>query len=305
MNDLTLWIIFAAVVIPAFVIDLRSHKEDRVVEWREATLWSVAWIFLAICYGMLFFWRGGWGQVAEYFTSYVLEKSLSIDNLFVFTVAFNFFLVPRKFRHRILFWGVVGAIVTRAIFITGGVALVHKFSWMLYVFGAFLLIVSAKLAFFNKEEKNKEFHENGLVRFIKRVVPVTEHWVHDFFVTIENKFHVTPIFIVLLTIESTDVLFALDSVPAIFGVTTDSLIIYTSNIFAVLGLRSLYFLLEHILDKFRYLATGVNIILFFIGIKLILHDAVHIPTGWTLFVIVVVFAVSIIASLRKPEELET
>ncbi len=303
MSDPTFWIIFAAIIIPAFIVDLRSHREDHTIEWREAAVWSLVWILLAVCYGMLFFFRGGTVQVAEYFTAYLLEKSLSIDNLFVFTVAFNFFIVPSKFRHRILFWGIVGAIVTRALFIAGGVALVHKFSWVLYVFGAFLLLVSLKLAFFNKEEENKEFHENALVRFIKRVIPVTEHWVHDFFVKVENKLHITPIFLVLLTIESTDVLFALDSVPAIFGVTTDPLIIYTSNIFAVLGLRSLYFLLEHVIDKFRYLSTGVNVILFFIGVKLILHEAFYIPTSWTLFVIVSVFAVAIIASLLNPEDI--
>lgn len=304
MSDTVLWIIFVSVIVPAFLIDLWSHREDREVGWREAALWSVVWIFISVCYGILFYFRGGWEQVAEYFTAYILEKSLSVDNLFVFSVAFTFFLVPHKFRHRILFWGVVGAILTRAAFITGGVALVHKFSWILYFFGALLIVVSAKLAFFTKEDPRREFHENVLVRFIKRVLPVTEEWVHEFFQVIEKKLHITPIFVVLVTIESTDVLFALDSVPAIFGVTTDFLIIFTSNIFAVLGLRSLYFLLENILDKFRYLATGVNVILFFIGIKLLLHSALDIPVVWTLFFIVVVFAVSIIASLMKPEELE-
>jgi len=302
MSDTTLWIIFGSIIVPAFLIDLWSHREDREVGWREATLWSAVWIFIAVCYGMLFYWRGGFEQVAEYFTAYILEKSLSVDNLFVFSVAFTFFLAPHKFRHRILFWGVVGAIVTRAAFIAGGVALVQRFSLVLYIFGAFLLLVSVKLAFFTKEDSKKEIHENTLVRFIKRVIPVTEEWVHEFFKIIEKRIHITPIFIVLVTIESTDVLFALDSVPAIFGVTTDPLIIYTSNIFAVLGLRSLYFLLENILDKFRYLATGVNVILFFIGAKLLLHSVVDIPVIWTLFFILVVFAVSIIASLAKSED---
>jgi len=300
MNETVLWSVFAAVVVPAFAVDLWSHRQDKEVGAREAALWSFFWILLAMSYGMLFSWRGGHAQVLEYFTAYFLEKSLSIDNLFVFSVAFTWFTVQRKFRYRILFWGVIGAILTRALFIAGGVALVQKFSWTLYIFGVVLIVASVKMAFFTKNH-TQEVRETALVRFARRIIPVTEHWAHEFIVLIEGKIHLTPAAIVLLTIESTDVLFAFDSVPAIFGVSQDPLIIFTSNIFAVLGLRSLYFLLENLLNQFRFLSTGVNVILTFIGVKLLLHGFVHVPTIWTLFIISFILIASIVVSLALPK----
>jgi tellurite resistance protein TerC len=239
------------------------------------------------------------GEAAlAFFTGYLLEKSLSVDNIFIFVVIFSFFAVPAAYQHRVLFWGILGALIMRGILIIVGAALLKEFHWIIYVFGAFLIFTGIRMAVQRHEEVHPE--NNPVVKLLRRIMPVTENYEGEqFFVRRLGKLMATPLFVVLLIVESTDLIFAVDSIPAIFAVTDDPFIVYTSNVFAILGLRSLYFLLAGVVDKFHYLKLGLSAVLVFVGVKMVLVDIYKIPIGLSLAVIAGILTISIIASLRR------
>lgn len=300
-----LWIIFGLLVLAMLVLDLGVfHRRAHVVQLKEALWWSLAWISLALIFSLLvFFWKGS-EKALEFLTGYVVEESLSVDNLFVFLVLFSYFRVPRQYEHKVLFWGILGVLVMRGIFILAGVALIHRFHWLLYFFGILLIGTAVKLAF----EKDKEIHpeKNPILKLFRKLMPVTEGYENSkFFVRKEGRLFATPLLVVLLVVESTDVIFAVDSVPAVLGITQDPFIVYTSNIFAILGLRSIYFALAGIMSLFHHLHYGLAFILGFVGAKMLLAEIYKIPVGYALAVIVVVLALSIFASLIWPRQTET
>lgn len=304
-----IWIAFNVFVLAMLALDLGVfHRHSHAVSVKEALTWSVVWIGLAMVFNTLiyFFWdRLSPGSVysnqeaaLSFLTGYIIEKSLSVDNIFVFVLIFTFFAVPAAYQHRVLFWGVLGALVMRAILILVGAALLKQFHWIIYIFGAFLVFTGIKMAFHKDEEMQP--HHNPLVRALKRIMPVTDHYEGEsFFVRHAGKLMATPLFVVLLVIESTDLVFAVDSIPAIFAVTKDPFIVYTSNIFAIMGLRSLYFVLASVINKFHYLKLGLSVVLTFVGVKMLLTDLFKIPIGLSLGVIIGVLAISIIASLVR------
>lgn len=301
MNHTVGWIFFHLLVFFLLFLDLKVfHRKAHAVKVREAVGWSAFWIFLALCFNAGVYYFLGRQAALEFLTGYVLEKSLSVDNLFVFLLIFSAFKVPATYQHTTLFWGIVGALVMRAIFIFSGVALIHKFHWIIYLFGAFLIFTGAKLFF----EKEKEFvpSQNIAVRLFRKLMPVT-HDYHGvkFFIREHGKLAATPLFIVLLVIETTDVIFAVDSIPAILSITTDSFIVYTSNIFAILGLRALYFALAGMMQIFHYLHYGLGMILVFVGVKMVSADFFEIPIGVSLGVIAAILAVSMIVSAIFPK----
>lgn len=304
-----IWIAFNVFVLAMLALDLGVfHRHSHAVSVKEALTWSVVWIGLAMVFNTLiyFFWdRLSPGSVysnqeaaLSFLTGYIIEKSLSVDNIFVFVLIFTFFAVPAAYQHRVLFWGVLGALVMRAILILVGAALLKQFHWIIYIFGAFLVFTGIKMAFHKDEEMQP--HHNPLVRALKRIMPVTDHYEGEsFFVRHAGKLMATPLFVVLLVIESTDLVFAVDSIPAIFAVTKDPFIVYTSNIFAIMGLRSLYFVLASVINKFHYLKLGLSVVLTFVGVKMLLTDLFKIPISLSLGVIIGVLAISIIASLVR------
>lgn len=291
-----LWTLFFVIFIALFILDLRAHRGSEKTNIYQDWGWTLLWILAGVSFGFIVWWIRGSQAAAEYFAGYGLEKGLSTDNIFVFVMTFTFFNTPEDLRHRVLIWGIIGALIMRTIFILAGTALIVKFGFLFYVFGALLVVVSVWLAFFSKGEK-KDIDNNPLVRMIRKVLPVTSHWAREFIILVEGKRHATPTLIVLLTMEWTDLIFAADSIPAIFSVTTDRFIIITSNYFALLGLRSLFFVLEHEIKRFKYLPVGVNAILFVAGMKMLLKDIYHIPLGAAMAVIGVILFVSVIASL--------
>jgi tellurite resistance protein TerC len=266
---------------------------------KEALAWSIVWVVISLLFNLYIWYDFGTQKALEFFTGYIVEKALSVDNIFVFIVIFSYFSVPADYQHKVLFWGVLSAIIMRAIFIVAGAALIAQFHWILYIFGVFLIYTAVKLA----RQKETEVHpeRNPLVRFARKFFPVTsEYHGSKFFVRIDGKRYATPLFIVLVMIESTDVAFATDSIPAIFAITQDIFIIYTSNIFAILGLRALYFVLANFMKKFRYLKLGLSIILGFIGAKMLIEPFFDLPIEISLIVILAVLTLSVIASLRNP-----
>jgi len=297
-----LWTVFAVVIVAMLALDLGLfNRKAHVIRLREAFLWSAVWISLALSFsGLVNYWMGS-QKALEFLTGYLVEESLSVDNLFVFLIIFAYFRVPRQYEHKILFWGIVGVLVTRGIFITVGVALIERFSWVLYLFGAVLIFTAVKLAM----EKDKEVHpeNNPVLKFFKKLMPVTPDYEGSrFFLRKGDKLWATPLFVVLLVIESTDIVFAIDSVPAVLGITQDPFIVYTSNVFAILGLRSIFFLLSGIMNLFHHLHYGLAFILAFIGAKMLLSGYVHIPIGIALSVIAGTLALSILASLIWPRK---
>jgi tellurite resistance protein TerC len=239
-----------------------------------------------------------------FFTGYLIEKSLSVDNIFVFILIFSFFAVPAAYQHRVLFWGILGALVMRGTLIAVGAALLKEFHWIIYVFGAFLIFTGIRMALHRDEELHPE--KNPVVKFFTRFMPVTKAFEGDkFFVRHAGRLMATPLFLILLIVESTDLVFAVDSIPAIFAVTQEPFIVYTSNVFAILGLRALYFLLANVMDKFQYLKIGLSAVLTFIGVKMVIVDFYHIPTGVSLVVVAGILTVSILASLWKARITET
>jgi len=274
------------------------NRKAHVVSVKEALTWSGVWICLSLVFnGLIYHWFGE-AKAIEFFTGYVIEKSLSVDNIFVFVLVFKYFQIPSIYQHKILFWGILGALVMRVIFIFAGVALIEKFHWTIYLFGVFLIYTGYKM--FTEQDKQIEPEKNPVIKFFRRVMPVTHELRGDkFFVSENGRRYATPLFLVLILIETTDLIFAVDSIPAILAVTQDRFIVYTSNVFAILGLRSLYFALAHVIHRFIYLSTGLAVILVFVGLKMVLVDVFKIPTFISLIVIAVIITASIVLSLIK------
>lgn len=294
-----LWVGFNAFVLAMLAIDLGIfHRTAHTVSLKEATIWSLVWILLALLFNaILYLWQGP--EIAlQFLTGYLIEKSLSVDNIFVFVLLFTAFGVPVAYQYRVLFWGVLGALLLRGLLIAIGAVLLENFHWIIYLFGVFLIITGGRIAF----DKQTEIHleHNPVLRFVRRILPVTATYHADRFIVRQaGRMQFTPLFLVLIVVETTDLIFALDSIPAIFAVTTDPFIVYTSNVFAILGLRSLFFVFANIIQAFYYLRLGLAVILSYVGIKMILTDLYHIPTGLSLLVIAVVLTLAILASLLR------
>ena len=299
------WFAFIAFVIVMLAIDLGVfQRKAHVVKPQEAALWTVTWVTLSLTLGAIFYFWLGQEKAIEYITGYVLEWSLSVDNIFVFVLVFSYFKVPFKYQQRVLLWGILGALVLRGIMILVGVQLIEAFSWILYVFGAFLLITGLRMLF-SKGENDADLEKNPALRLVRRLIPVSSEYDGQKFFTVQNGVRMaTPLFLVVVVIEFTDLLFAVDSIPAIFAVTTDGFIVFTASIMAVLGLRSMYFLLAHVVHRFVYLKTGLAFILVYIGVKMLLLDVLHIPSLVSLAVIIGILTISVVASLvfGTPEE---
>ena len=301
-TDLSFWIGFNVFVLLMLALDLGVfNRKAHEVSIKEAMIWTGVWVTLAMCFnGLIYYWQGE-VKALEFFTGYVIEKALSIDNIFVFVLIFSYFKIPAIHQHKILFWGIIGALIMRAAFIFAGVALLEKFHWTIYVFGAILIYTGYKML--TQKEIIIEPEKNPLIKLFRRVMPVTNE-LHSskFFVKQDGKWFATPLFLVLLLIETTDLIFAADSIPAILAITQDHFIVYTSNVFAILGLRSLYFALARMIDKFRYLSKGLALILIFVGLKMLLVDFYKLPIQIALLVIVIILALSIATSLMTDKK---
>ncbi|HET9228193.1 MAG TPA: TerC family protein [Thermoanaerobaculia bacterium] len=294
-----LWVGFNAFILAMLALDLGVfHRKSHEISVKEATVWSAVWIALAMVFNAGIFWLRGTEQGIQFFTGYLIEKSLSVDNIFVMALIFSYFAVPKLYQHRVLFWGILGALVMRAFFIVAGAALLARFHWIIYIFGAFLIFTGIRMAMQRAEEIHPE--HNPVLNLVRRLIPVTnEYREGHFFVRHAGKLMATPLFLVLVLVETTDLIFAVDSIPAIFAVTRDPFLVYTSNIFAILGLRSLYFVLAGVMDKFVYLKLGLSAILVFVGGKMLLTEVYKIPATVSLLVVLSMLAVTIAASLRK------
>lgn len=301
MSDLLPWIFFNVFVLAMLAVDLFVHRHAKSISIKEASLWSLFWISLALLFNVYIYYARGSPQAVDFLTGYLIEKALSVDNLFVFLLIFKYFRTPKSSEHKVLFWGVLGAIIMRAIFIWLGIALITKFHWIIYLFGAFLVYTGIKLGV----EKDKEIdpEQNIVLRIFRRLLPVTKEYINDKFLVVKNsKYFATPLLVVLVSIETTDLIFAVDSIPAILAITTDPFIVYTSNICAILGLRSLFFVLSHVMGLFSYLHYALSLILTFIGIKMLFSDIIKIPTGITLGIVFMILLTSVIASICFPEK---
>jgi tellurite resistance protein TerC len=298
---LLFWILFNLFVLAMLGLDLgvlnrRSHR----VGFREALALSGFWIALAACFSVfVFFWQGR-TVALDFVTGYVIELSLSVDNLFVFLVIFRYFKVPDKQQHKVLFWGIMGALVMRGVFILAGVALIQRFEWITYLFGVFLIYSGYKLLRQGETEIHPE--RNPVLRMVRKILPVTHDYEGGNFFVRRPGLYATPLFIVLLVIETTDVLFAVDSIPAVLAITLNAFIVYTSNVFAILGLRSMYFALAGMMEVFHYLHYGLSIVLMFVGLKMLGAHYIHIPTVWALAIVIGVLGASIVASVLRPEK---
>ena len=283
------------------VLDLGVfHRRAHTVKFREALAWSAVWIALAGIFAVvIFFWHGR-TPALEFVTGYVIELSLSVDNLFVFLLIFRFFQVPPVHQHKVLFWGILGALIMRAVFIVAGVGLIQRFHWIIYVFGAFLVYSGIKLFFQEEAEIHPE--RNPVLRLFRRFVPVTKDYEGNKFFVRRAGLYATPLFIVLMVVETTDLLFAVDSIPAILAITRDAFIVYTSNVFAIMGLRSMYFALAGMMEMFRYLHYGLSLVLVFVGAKMLLSHYLEIPTPVALAAVAGVLAISVIASVANPKK---
>ncbi|HXY15859.1 MAG TPA: TerC family protein [Terriglobales bacterium] len=297
---LQFWILFNVFVLAMLALDLWGfNRPGRQLSLRQALAWSIMWVALAAIFAvLLYFWRGH-DAALEFTTGYIVELSLSVDNLFLFLVIFRYFRVPGELQHKVLFWGILGAIVMRGIFIAAGIQLIHAFHWMIYAFGAFLIYSGLKLWTENEEAVQPD--KNPVLRLFRRWVPVTENYEGDKFFVRRATIYATPLLVVLLVVETTDLLFATDSIPAVLAITLKPFIVYTSNVFAVLGLRSLFFVLAGMIEMFHYLHYGLSIILIFIGAKMLVSDYYRIPTSITLAVIAAVLLVSVLLSIAHPK----
>ena len=295
------WAGFTVFVLTMLALDLLVfHRKAHVVPMREALVFTLVWIGLALVFNVGIAVLFGPQKGLEFLTGYLIEKALSVDNLFVILVLFSYFAVPPALQHRVLFWGILGALVMRAVFIVLGAALLQRFHWVIFVFGAFLVFTGIKLLLANDEEAHPE--KNLVLRLVRRLVPSVSDYRGARFVVVENgRWFATPLLLVLVVVEATDIVFAVDSIPAIFAVTTDPFIVFTSNIFAILGLRSLFFVLAGMLNRFHYLKVGLGLVLAFVGGKMLLSDLVPIPIGASLGVITLVLGGSIVASLVWPK----
>ena len=309
------WVLFNLFVVVMLALDLGVfHRRIHAVKLREAAAWSMFWVAVSLAFnlGLYLVWPDGMGRYTSsqaaltFFTGYVIEKALSVDNIFVFVILFRYFDVPALYHHRVLFWGVIGAMILRAIFIIAGVAFIERFHWAVYVLGLFLIFTGLKMAFTGGGEVHPE--RNPILKLARRLLPVTKDYVQArFFTRVDGRLFVTPLFIVLLVVETTDVVFAVDSIPAILGITHNAFIVYTSNMFAVLGLRALYFVLAGMVDLFHYLKYGLSVVLVFVGVKMLLEGwGYELSTGISLGVVAGILAVSIVASvLHRPADDET
>jgi tellurite resistance protein TerC len=279
------WVVFAAVITVMLALDLGVfHRKAHVIGTREAAVWSVVWISVALLFNLGIYLHSGSDRALEFFQAWLIEKALSVDNLFVFLVAFSYFAVPAHLQHRVLFWGIIGALITRGAFIAIGAALLSHFHFVMYIFGAFLIFTAVRLMRGGEEEPHPE--KNPVLRLFRRFVRITKEYVGThFFVRQDGKLHATPLLMVLVVIEATDVVFAVDSIPAVFGVTSDVFIVYTSNIFAVLGLRALCFLVASVVLRLKYLRPALALVLAFVGAKMLLADRFRIP-NWISLVII-------------------
>jgi tellurite resistance protein TerC len=299
------WILFNAFVLAMLILDLFVlNRKTQVVKIKEALWWSAFWVSLAVLFNVgVYIWHPRGEQAAlEFLTGYLIEESLSVDNLFVFMLIFNYFRVPQEYQRKVLFWGIIGALVLRATFILIGVSLINKFHITIYILGGFLIFTGIKMVLSKDKEINPE--KNPIIRIINKIIPVTRDYHNgNFFVRIKDILYATPLFIVVLVIETTDVIFALDSIPAILAVTNDAFIVYSSNVFALLGLRSLYFALAGIMELFHYIHYGLAVILSFIGIKLLIQAfGIHMDMHWALIIVASILAVSILLSIIFPQK---
>jgi tellurite resistance protein TerC len=297
-----LWLAFNGFVLLMLALDLGIfHRKAHTVRVKEAIVWTVVWVVLAFIFaGGIYYWKGAELSL-QFAAGYLIEKSLSVDNLFVFLVIFSYFKVPAAYQHKVLFWGILGALVMRAALIAVGVVLIARFHWTLYVFGAFLVFTGIKLALQKGEGVHPE--KNPLVKLVRKIIPVTNDYSGSrFFVKENGRRFATPLLLVLLTVEFTDLVFALDSIPAIFAVTPDPFVVYTSNVFAILGLRSLYFALAGIMDLFCYLKHGLAVVLGFVGVKMLIADLYKIPIGVSLAVVAAILLISVLTSLLHPKK---
>jgi tellurite resistance protein TerC len=295
------WILFNLFVLAMLVLDLGVfHRRAHTVKFREALLWSGLWIALAAAFAVVvYFWHGR-AAALEFTTGYVIELSLSVDNLFVFLLIFRYFRVPPVHQHKVLFWGILGALIMRAAFIVAGVGLIRKFHWIVYVFGALLVYSGIKL--FRQDEAQIHPEKNPVLRLFRRWVPVTKDYEGGKFLVRREGLFATPLLVVLLVVETTDVLFAVDSIPAILAITLDAFIVYTSNVFAILGLRSMYFALAGMMELFHYLHYGLSLVLIFVGAKMLISHYYHIPTELALGIVAGILLASVLASVLHPKK---
>ena len=298
-SQTVMWFVFAAVIGVMFVLDLFVfNRKSHEIRFREALTWTLVWVGLAAAFNALVWYYLGQAKALEFLTGYVIEESLSVDNLFVFIMIFSYFGVSRARQPKILKWGILGALCMRAAFILVGIGLIERFHWTIYLFGAVLVYTGGKMAFGGEEKIEPE--KNLLVRLLRRIVPITKRSAGEsFFVRRRGILAATPLFLTLVVVESSDLIFAVDSIPAVLAVTHDPFIVYSSNVFAIMGLRSLYYLLAHVMEMFAYLKLGVSCILVFVGAKMLLSDVVEIPLHFSLGVIVGTLAISILASVRQ------
>ena len=297
------WIGFNLFVLAMLAVDLGVfHRRAHSVSLKEASIWSVVWITLALLFNAGLYILKGPDPALQFFTGWLIEKSLSVDNIFVFVLLFTYFSVPAAYQHRVLFWGILGALVMRGILIAVGAVLLEEFHWILYLFGAFLIFTGIRMGLQKETKVHPE--KNPLLKLVRRLVPVTDDYERDrFIVRRAGQFMVTPLLLVLLIIESSDLMFAVDSIPAVFAVTRDPFIVYTSNVFAILGLRSLYFVFANVIDKFYYLKAGLAVILAYVGVKMVLAEIYPIPTLLSLAFIALVLTVAIVASVIRVRRL--
>lgn len=303
-NSTWLWIGFSVFIALMLSLDLGLlNRKAHKIKYREAVIWSAVWVSLAMVFASLVFWYQGTVRGLEFLTGYIIELSLSVDNLFVFLLIFSYFKVPAKYQHRVLFWGVLGALVMRLTMIFIGAALIDRFHWIIYIFGGFLIYTGIKM--FRQEELDIQPEDNPMVHLLTRFVPITRHYEEQkFFTRVNGRRTGTLLLLVLIVVEFTDLVFAVDSIPAIFAITTDTFIVYTSNVFAILGLRSMYFLLAGVVEKFQYLRMGLAIVLTFIGVKMIASFYIHIPIWLSLTIVATVLLGSVAASLLWPKDAE-
>jgi len=300
LSQTTFWILFNLFVVAMLLLDLGVfHRRAHGVRFREALGWSAMWIGLAGAFAVLvYFWHGRTPSL-EFVTGYVIELSLSVDNLFVFLLIFRYFRVPADQQHKVLFWGILGALVMRAIFIVAGVGLIRRFHWIIYLFGA--LLVYSGIKFLRQENANIHPEKNPVLRIFRRLMPVTKDYVDGKFFVRQRGLYATPLLVALLVVETSDLLFAVDSIPAILAITLNTFIVYTSNVFAILGLRSMYFALATMMDVFHYLHYGLSVVLIFIGAKMLISHYYEIPTVVALLTVVLVLGISVAASLLFPK----
>ncbi len=310
-----IWLVYITFILLMLALDLGVfHKQDHVVKTKEALTWTMVWVTLALLFSIFVYYFyeshpvttpptdmepfNGKHAAIQYITGYLIEKSLSLDNIFVIALIFAYFKIPQVYQHRVLFWGILGALLLRGLMIAAGTALIQRFSWMIYIFGGFLIFTALRMLF--TAEEGPDLEHNRLVKWTRRIYPVSERLEgHNFFTRVNGRRAITPLFLVLLLVETSDVIFALDSIPAIFAVTREPYIVFTSNIFAILGLRSLYFVLAHLLDQFDYFKYSLVAILGYVGVKMVISNQIHIPSWISLCVIGGALALGVLASVLK------